>query len=106
MSASTGARSRSSRVALSPLLRFEPADATPSSDFRGCFTGMRIGEPGGDLVRLVAGREAVGSLRVHTQYHDQPVKTAKSGDATERMMPGKGRASRRSTTVLRSRTTS
>jgi integrase len=52
------------------------------------FTGMRIGE--------VCGRrwhdwkpdaKPLGSLRVHSQYDDQPLKTAKSGDSKERMVP-------------------
>ncbi len=77
------------------------------------FTGMRIGETCGRRWRdWVPNVEPLGSLRVHTQYNDQPLKTAKSGDAKERTVPvhpelekvlgaGKGRASRRSTAVPR-----
>ena len=39
------------------------------------------------LAGLGAQRRASGSLRVHTQYNDQPLKTAKSGDAKERTVP-------------------
>ena len=49
---------------------------------------MRIGETCGRRWRdWVPNVEALGSLRVHTQYNDQPLKTAKSGDAKERMVP-------------------
>ena len=52
------------------------------------FTGMRIGETCGRRWRdWVPNVEPLGSLRVHTQYNDQPLKTAKSGDAKERTVP-------------------
>jgi len=52
------------------------------------FTGMRIGETCGRRWRdWVPNVEPLGSLRVHTQYDDQPLKTAKSGDAKERTVP-------------------
>ena len=52
------------------------------------FTGMRIGETCGRRWRdWEPDAKPLGSLRVHTQYDDQPLKTAKSGDAKERMVP-------------------
>ena len=52
------------------------------------FTGMRIGETCGRRWRdWEPDAKPLGSLRVHTQYADQPLKTAKSGDAKERMVP-------------------
>ena len=52
------------------------------------FTGMRIGETCGRRWRDWShDAKPLGSLRVHTQYDDQPLKTAKSGDSKERMVP-------------------
>jgi len=52
------------------------------------FAGMRIGETCGRRWRdWSPAAKPLGSLRVHTQYHDQPLKTAKSGDSKERMVP-------------------
>jgi integrase len=52
------------------------------------FTGMRIGEACGRRWRdWVPDARPLGSLRVHSQYDDQPLKTAKSGDSKERMVP-------------------
>jgi len=52
------------------------------------FTGMRIGETCGRRWRdWVPDTTPLGSLRVHTQYGDQPLKTAKTGDPKERMVP-------------------
>jgi integrase len=52
------------------------------------FTGMRIGETCGRRWRdWSPDAKPLGSLRVHTQYDDQPLKTAKSGDSKERMVP-------------------
>ena len=52
------------------------------------FTGMRIGETQGRRWRdWSPDAKSLGSLRVHTQYDDQPLKTAKSGDSGERMVP-------------------
>ena len=39
---------------------------------------------------LKPGAKLLGSLRVHTQYDDQPLKTAKSGDAELIGLPNKG----------------
>ncbi|MDH3727071.1 MAG: hypothetical protein OER77_06040 [Myxococcales bacterium] len=52
------------------------------------FTGMRIGETCGRRWHdWKPDAEPLGSLRVHSQYDDQPLKTAKSGDSKERMVP-------------------
>ncbi|MBW2223155.1 MAG: hypothetical protein JRF54_02860 [Deltaproteobacteria bacterium] len=52
------------------------------------FTGMRIGETCGRRWRdWTFDAKPLGCLRVHTQYDDQPLKTAKTGDAKERMVP-------------------
>ncbi|MGB5367738.1 MAG: hypothetical protein WBN14_15875 [Polyangiales bacterium] len=82
------------------------------------FTGMRIGETCGRRWRdWEPDSKPLGFLRVHTQYDDQTLKTAKSGDSKERAAPvhpelekvlwcWQGRGSRRSTAVLRAPTTS
>jgi integrase len=52
------------------------------------FTGMRIGETCGRRWHdWKPDAKPLGSLRVHTQYDDQPLKTAKSGDSKERIVP-------------------
>ena len=52
------------------------------------YTGMRIGEVVGRRWRdWDPTLEPLGSLHVHTQYDDQPLKTSSGDDTKERLVP-------------------